>query len=75
MRNIKAISAIAPMIDPITMPAIAPPDKPLWDAEAGSLVEVDVGAEVPEAVDVEKVINPVIVGNTTPAQRSSAPEL
>lgn len=75
MRNIKAISAITPIIDPITIPAIAPPDKPLWDPGAGSIEEVDVGAEVPEAVDVEKLMYPVIVGSTTPAQRSSAPEL
>lgn len=62
------------------MPAIAPLERPLFDVEeaAAAPVEDDVGVVVPEleeAVLVEKVMNPVIVGNTTPAQRDSAPEL
>ncbi|KAA8571047.1 hypothetical protein EYC84_000411 [Monilinia fructicola] len=78
MRKINPISAARPNKDPITIPAIAPPDSPVFDAELVAAPEEDaVGLAVPEldAVLVEKMMNPVIVGNTTPAQRVSAPEL
>lgn len=80
MKKIKPTSAARPSNDPITIPAIAPLDSPLFDVDeaAAAPVEDDVGVDVPEleeAVLVEKVMNPVMVGNTTPAQRDSAPEL
>lgn len=76
-RKTKPISAIRPINEPTTIPAIAPPDSPLFDEEVAAPDEDEVGLAVAEleAVLVEKVMNPVIVGNTTPAQRSSAPEL
>ena len=68
---------------PIAIPAIAPFDSPLLELAAGDAVElgvpdveeaeVDVRVEVAELV--VKVIWAVIVGNTTPAHRCSAPEL
>jgi hypothetical protein len=72
-------------MDPITIPAIAPPDNP-FEPETALVAEGDEGDDDDDAdvedgdvVDVgrlvENVINAVIVGKTTPAHLSSAPEL
>lgn len=58
------------------MPAIAPPDSPLFEPPAAG-VDVDEGEEVGDAVDeiVGSVMEATIVGNTTLAQRCCALEL
>lgn len=80
--NISPPISTAATIEPITMPAMTPPDSPLWDAPAAvpaaavldaALEDDDVGDEVTELV--AKVIVAVIVGSTTPAHLFSAPEL
>lgn len=68
-RRTPAIRA-APATDPITIPAIAPPERPLLPPPAaaepdGDVLEVDVGSVMVE----------VRVGKVTLAQRSSALEL
>jgi len=65
-------------MEPITIPAIAPPDNPLWELDAAGVDVADgeieeVGDEVAELVG--KLIKAVIVGNTTPAHLCSALEL
>lgn len=67
---------------PTTIPAIAPPDNPLFFpagalvAVAPALVPVDVAdVEVEVGTLVEKLIDAVIVGSTTLAHLSSAPAL
>lgn len=67
-------------MDPITIPAIAPPDSPLRPEEgvaAFVVLEDGVAEEVELAVGagIEKVMSFVMVGNTTFAHLSSAPEL
>lgn len=62
----------------MTIPAIAPPDKPFLEVEAAAVGllladEVDVEDDVLELV--ANVIYAVIVGSTTLAQSESAPEL
>lgn len=68
-RTIRPMIKAAPASDPITIPAIAPPESPLdpLELEDGVLValEVEVGSEIVE----------VIEGSTTPAHRESASEL
>lgn len=65
--------------EPMTIPAIAPPDSPFFEDEAtpvGVLLtddEVDVEDGVLELV--ANVMYAVMVGSTTLAQRCSAPEL
>jgi len=74
-RAINAARSTAPTTDPTTIPAIAPPDNPPFFT-APAVADADL-EDVGDAVGalVEKVMNPLIVGRTTPAQRSSAPEL
>lgn len=61
----------APTTDPMTIPAIAPPDNPLLELDAPAVEEAedDEEVEVADAVGelVEKVMKAVIVGSTTPA--------
>jgi hypothetical protein len=57
----------------MTMPAMAPPDRVLPLAAAG--VEVEEGEDVGEAVIVDREMDAVIVGRTTPAHLVSALEL
>lgn len=68
-RIMRPMIKAAPASDPITIPAIAPPESPLppLELEDGVLValEVEVGSEI---VDVTE-------GSTTPAHRESASEL
>lgn len=68
-RTMMPMIKAAPASDPITIPAIAPPERPFppLELEDGVLValEVEVGSEI---VDV-------IEGSTTPAHRESASEL
>lgn len=69
-RTMRPITKAAPAIDPITIPAIAPPESPLLpepELEDGLLVAVD--------VEVGSVIVDVMEGSTTPAHRESASEL
>lgn len=78
-RRIKPPRRIAPTIEPITIPAIAPPESPLSEVPALAALVLE-AARVEDDVDVEVAVlvlksTPVIVGNTTPAQRVSAPEL
>jgi hypothetical protein len=69
--------------EPTTIPAIAPPDSPfeleLALLAAGEEDDDDADVEDGDVVDVgrlvDKVINAVIVGKTTPAHLASAPEL
>jgi hypothetical protein len=66
------------MTEPMTMPAISPPDSPfLFEAEAAPPVADVEGDDVDVVVGdvVEKVMKAVMVGKTTPAHRSFAPEL
>jgi hypothetical protein len=75
------ITSAKKTIEPTTIPAMAPPDKPLFDFEA--LAEVvgddddEVGDEVADTVgtDVGKVMYAVMEGRTTLAHLCSAPEL
>ena len=65
-------------IEPITMPAIAPPDSPFFTDEGDSVGFADaegedVGDDVGELV--ENVMKAVMVGRTTLAHLFSAPEL
>lgn len=60
------------MIDPTTIPAIAPPLRPRASSFVTGLL-VDVGVEV--EVGVPKLIVCVMDGSTTLAQRPSALEL
>jgi hypothetical protein len=75
---IKPASSAAPTTEPTTIPAIAPPDSPFFelfdDANGDDVAE---GEDVADAVGwlVEKVMKGVMVGSTTPAHLSSAPEL
>lgn len=74
-------------IDPITIPAIAPPESPFFEPEAMLVAEGEDDDDVADVEDeevvvdvdvgilVEKVMKAVIVGSTTPAHLSSAPEL
>lgn len=73
----------APTTAPMTIPAMAPPDKPLWRLDAAAIddeegvdeeVEEDVVAEEVGML-VEKVMYPVMVGSTTPAHLVPAWEL
>lgn len=63
----------SPTTDPITIPAMAPPERPLLP----ELAATGVGELVPVAlaVGVLKVIVVVMVGKTTPAHRSVMSEL
>jgi hypothetical protein len=63
-------------IEPITTPAIAPPDNPfpLLEAAAAAVVEAE-GVTVDVTVLVVREIDAVIVGNTTPTHLESALEL
>jgi len=74
-RAIKPIRRIAPTTDPITIPAIAPPDKPFRELEFP--VNVAEGDDVADDVEVlvAKVMKAVIVGNTTLAHLVFAFEL
>jgi hypothetical protein len=66
---------------PTTIPAMAPPDRPFFVFDAAAVAEADAEDEEDEEVgdavgeDVEKVMNAVIVGRTTPAHLFSALEL
>lgn len=65
--------------EPITIPAIAPPERPLLESEAGT-AELDAeedGVDVDDAVGelVLKVMKAVMVGRVTPLHLSSALEL
>jgi hypothetical protein len=60
-------------IDPITIPAIAPPDSPLLAAATGAAVAEAVAVAV--TVLVVKEMEAVILGNTTPTHLDSALEL
>lgn len=67
----------APAIDPMTIPAMAPPDSPWLPDEAAAVDEAAlVDDEVGELVllTVLSEIEAVMVGSTTPAQRVSALE-
>lgn len=80
--TINAPISAAPTTDPMTIPAIAPPDRPLLELEAVGMAEAEadedddvdeVGDEVGEVV--ENVMKAVMVGSTTPAHLFSALEL
>jgi hypothetical protein len=71
---IKPISSIRAAIDPITIPAMAPPDNPLPPLEAAA-AEVAEEVAVDVAVLVAREIEAVIVGKTTPTHLDSALEL
>lgn len=60
--------AAAPTIDPITIPAIAPPDRPEGAPAAAALVD-PVGAAVDVVVKSGGMV--VVVGSWTPTQRLS----
>jgi hypothetical protein len=68
--NTSAAKRPTPTTDPITIPAMAPPDKLL---PLAALVAEDETVAV--EVTVVKVMVAVIVGSTTPAHRFSALEL
>jgi hypothetical protein len=68
----RAVRNPTPKTDPITMPAMAPPDKPLLSGSATGLL---VGDEVGEAVEVAKVMVGVMEGRTTPTHRFLTSEL
>jgi hypothetical protein len=59
-------------IDPITIPAIVPPESPLFVA-AATAVDEDVAVAV--TVLVAREMDAVILGRTTPAHLKSAWEL
>lgn len=58
-----------PAIDPITIPAMAPPERPFPPPEDGELVALALD------VDVGRLTVDVMVGSTTLAQTFSAFEL
>lgn len=65
-KNSKAAMRAAPTTEPITIPAMAPPDKRCdFVAATGVLV----GDEVTVAVEVGRLRVAVMDGKTTPAQR------
>lgn len=67
-----------PTTDPMTIPAMAPPDNPFFEADAPGVAEaVAEDDEVGDAVGelVENVMKAVIVGKTTPTHRVCAWEL
>lgn len=66
-KNAKSPSRARAATDPITMPAMAPPESPLLADAAAAAVVV--------AVDVIKVTEDVMLGKETFAQRLSASEL
>lgn len=70
-RSIRPATKAAPTIDPITIPAIAPPDSPLFPPA----LELGDGLLVAVEVEVGRVMVDVIEGSTTPAHRESASEL
>jgi hypothetical protein len=72
MRSANATTA------PMTMPAIAPPDKPSFEFEACPVADAeadDADVDVEVGAEVEKVIKAVMVGSTTPTHLVSAFEL
>lgn len=71
-RTIRPMIKAAPASDPITIPAIAPPESPLSPLPP---LELDVGVLVALEVEVGSEIVDVIEGSTTPAHRESASEL
>jgi HAMP domain-containing protein len=78
-RRINAPRITAPATDPTTIPAIAPPDNPLFELELVAAVD-EVADELEEVADavgefVENVMDAVIVGSTTLAHLCSAFEL
>jgi hypothetical protein len=73
---IKPISSARAAIDPITIPAMAPPDNPLPPFEATAAApEVAEEVAVDVTVLVAREIEAVIVGKTTPTHLESALEL
>jgi hypothetical protein len=78
--RIRAPIKTAPTMDPMTIPAIAPPDRPLSDCEPETAA-VEVAADGLEKVElpvdelVENVMKAVSVGRTTLAHLVSAFEL
>lgn len=72
-KTTRPIIKAAPAIDPITMPAIAPPESPLPPPEPEP--ELEDGVLVAVDVEVGSVIVDVMEGSTTPAHRVSASEL
>lgn len=71
-RRMTPIIRAAPATDPMTIPAMAPPDRPLLPPPPPAAAEPD-GDEL--EVDVGRVMVEVSVGRVTLAHRSSALEL
>jgi hypothetical protein len=73
---IKPTNSARAAIEPITMPAIAPPDNPFLVLEAAATVVAEAKeVAVDVTVLVEREIDAVIVGKTTPTHLESALEL
>lgn len=71
-KKTRRIKTASPASDPITTPAIAPPDRPLFSLSEGSGV---VAPSEGVGVGVLKVIEGVMVGKTTSAHFDSVSEL
>lgn len=79
-RNISPAASTTKTTEPMTMPAIAPPESPFLEPLAIAEDDGDCDCEgkevdVADGIAVKVVMNAVIVGNFTPAHLVSAPEL
>jgi hypothetical protein len=62
----------APMSEPMTIPAMAPPESPEADPAIGAVLDVPVGAA--EEVDENRGGMDEVTGSSTPTQRASTLE-